>query len=396
MASKERERSRSRERSETGSDVSPVEPQPVADGAAAKLDFSRFEEPLRSYAIALRDALIRGQDAFEQHVSRAKRPPSGIGDAEYFGDPAVYGLLRHGERGLDALYSLATEDGWQAAWTARRVLLMASFGQAQRVIDHLELTVRYLDDSDYERLLTDVRTTFACEGFAKRARGLVQRIVRRAFGLGKHDEVVWLLTTARVGIDDDEKAATAWIIDLISEATLRVNLEACEKFEALVGKGDPERVYQEFLEQHPAMIDPMASEVVPRQALAEVWKSDFVIRRLDGEYTFVEIEKPQDVLFTAYPQPAEPLSHAMGQLLNWFIWVEDNIAYARTHGFPGITAPRGVIVIGRDAALNAEQRRQLQMLNACLGPRVTILTYDDVLRLARNLVRNLVSDSSVV
>lgn len=151
----------------------------------------------------------------------------------------------------------------------------------------------------------------------------------------------------------------------------------------------PERNYQEFFEEHPALIDPLASGVVDRQNLGEMWRSDFVIRRLDDEYIFVEIERPQDAPFTGYPHPSGRLSHAIGQILNWFVWVEDNVAYAHSHGFPGIHMPKGVVVIGKREDLTGAQARSLKAFNDLLYPRIRIDTYDDVLHNARNVLRNL-------
>jgi hypothetical protein len=85
------------------------------------------------------------------------------------------------------------------------------------------------------------------------------------------------------------------------------------------------------------------------------------------------------------------LSHAIGQVTNWFIWVEDNIAYAQSHGFPGILNPRGIIVIGRRKDLTPSQTRMLSELNDLLNPRVQVVTYDDVIQSALNVLKNLTS-----
>jgi hypothetical protein len=179
------------------------------------------------------------------------------------------------------------------------------------------------------------------------------------------------------------------LLELTRDAKLQLHDLICGNLERLIAQDLPERVFQGFLETHPTVLDPAACEVVPRQNLAELWRTDFVVRRLDDRYIFVEVEKPQDRLFTQYPQPSTALSHALGQVLSWFTWVEDNIAYAHAHGFPGTHAPQGIIVIGRKNDMNADQLRMLKMLNDILAPRIVVLTYDDVLENARNVVRNL-------
>jgi hypothetical protein len=177
----------------------------------------------------------------------------------------------------------------------------------------------------------------------------------------------------------------------MATATLQVSDELCNEAADLVAKDLNEAEYQRFFEKHPALLDPLAATIVPRQVLAEIWRTDFVIRRFDDQYVFVELEKPRDALFTTYPQPSASLSHALGQVFSWFAWVEDNIAYASTHGFPNIHAPRGLIVIGRDRDVNADQRRMLRLMNDLLNHRILIWTYDEVIRNAKNVVRNLTS-----
>ena len=164
-----------------------------------------------------------------------------------------------------------------------------------------------------------------------------------------------------------------------------------DEAEDLIRQNLLERPYQEFFEKNPSLLDPLASTVVPRQALADLWKTDFVIKRFDEQYLFVELEKPRDVLFTDYPQPSPALAHALGQVLSWFAWVDDNVDYAQKHGFPQIHKPRGLIVIGRDASLSNEQRRMLRTINDLVDHRIQIQTFDEVVRNARNVVRNLTS-----
>jgi hypothetical protein len=176
---------------------------------------------------------------------------------------------------------------------------------------------------------------------------------------------------------------------MVARSTLAITDEICDDLEELVSQGLDERTYQGYLKKHPALLDPLATSIVEGQNLGGRWRSDFVIRRLDDEYVFVEIEKPQDKPFTNYPHPSQCLSHALGQILNWLVWVEDNIAYAQSHGLPRIHQPRGVVVIGRSKNVREAQLRMLRLLNDTLTPRIRILTYDEVILNARNVVRNL-------
>ena len=174
-----------------------------------------------------------------------------------------------------------------------------------------------------------------------------------------------------------ESPETTLVSEIMATATLSISDEICNEAEDLVRQDLLEKVYQDFFEQHPALLDPLASSVVPRQNLADLWKTDFVVKRFDDQYLFVELEKPRDSLFSNYPQPSCAFSHALGQVMSWFAWIDDNTEYAQKHGFPNIHRPRGLIVIGRDYALNDEQRRMLRMMNELMDHRIQIWTYDN-------------------
>jgi Domain of unknown function (DUF4263) len=191
------------------------------------------------------------------------------------------------------------------------------------------------------------------------------------------------------GDDAKFEAVARLVARLIAKNTLAIDDESCAELQRLIESDLEERVYQQFLTLHPAMLDPLAASVAPLQVLGEKWKTDFVIRRLDDQYVFVEIEKPKDEIFSNYPHPTMALSHALGQVLNWFAWLEDHSAYARENGFPGIHAPLGLVVIGRDRDLSAQQSRILRTLNDTLYPRIAVRTFDEVLRGARLVLENM-------
>src|SRR5690348_9871639 len=86
------------------------------------------------------------------------------------------------------------------------------------------------------------------------------------------------------------------ISEILATATLSISDELCADAENMIKQDLDERHYQRFFEDHPVLLDPLAASIVPRQALAEMWKTDFVIRRFDDQYVFVELEKPRDNL----------------------------------------------------------------------------------------------------
>jgi hypothetical protein len=343
-----------------------------------KLELSRWSDSDRRFVEDLRAVLSRGAiDDLPHHVALALAAPSGVYDDWYLSDPSVYSLLRYGSPGVSALHELA--EGKERL-VAVRTLLDAAVGNEKNVVGRLWFTQAYLDDSDFARLVNDVTETVNNAELRREARRLLFAVVQNAV----HKDDTFFFLSAFM-----DSEGQSLILELGRDAKLQLHDGICGDLERLISKGLPEKAFQEFLEAHPTVLDPGASEVVPRQNLGELWKTDFVVRRLDDRYIFVEIEKPQDRLFTRYPQPSTALSHAVGQVLSWFTSVEDNISYAHAHGFPGIHAPQGIVVIGRKKDMNAEQLRMLRTLNDILAPRVEVLTYDDVLDNARNIVRNL-------
>jgi hypothetical protein len=191
--------------------------------------------------------------------------------------------------------------------------------------------------------------------------------------------------------DAGQTSVTQLIANSIAKSTLAITSSMLTEFETLIAEDHNEGRYQAFLADHPAILDPLAARVIPLQVMGEDWKSDFVLQRLDGHYMLVEIEKPRDHPLTTYPHPSAALSHALGQVLNWFVWLEDNIAYAQSHGFPEIHMPTAMVVIGRDRDLSLSQRRVLRALNDSLSPRIVVRTYDDIVQSARTVLHNLTS-----
>jgi len=308
---------------------------------------------------------------------------------------SIFALPAYGAEGLNVLYELATmplpHRSRSALLYAPEVLLHVTLNR--NISSRIEDLYPYLENASYTSLVQDICNTHASPELQREARRQLSRIIYSFTSQPSDRHIVGYIISSIVGFIfvNDEQSASAinLMLEIVVQGTLNISDTLCHQLEVLIGSNFPERKYQEFFEKCPAFIDPLASSIVERQHMGEMWRSDFVIRRLDDQYIFVEIEKPQDSPFTSYPHPSAALSHALGQVLNWFVWVEDNIAYAQSHGFPGIHSPRGVVVIGRNSDLTPNQLRLLKTLNDNLHPRIHIQTYDDVLVNARNIIRNL-------
>jgi hypothetical protein len=110
-----------------------------------------------------------------------------------------------------------------------------------------------------------------------------------------------------------------------------------------------------------------------------------------SEYTLLGEKEDADGARRSLEAAGFHPAHAIAQVLSWFAWVEDNISYALSHGYPNIHSPKGLIILGRSSELGTAQHRLLRQLNDLLYPRIRISTFDDVIANARNVLKNLTS-----
>ncbi len=172
-----------------------------------------------------------------------------------------------------------------------------------------------------------------------------------------------------------------------ADASIAMTATLLERFADLIRSELPEADYQLFLEQHPVLLDPLAADVLPTAPLGLEHRTDFVLRRHDGRYVVVEIEKPQDPLLTRRYDIAAPLTHALGQVLDFQHWIADNAAYAQ-RSFPGVATPSGLVVMGRRDRLDGRARAKLSAWQTN-NRHVELATYDDLLRRGDALLRSL-------
>ena len=368
-----------------------------------RLDFSTWPEQARRYALSLVEILNNDvqRARLSEYTSILKQPvpqstdPDQDEEIRTLRRGSIFALPAYGAEGLNVLYQLVTlprpHRSRSALYYGSQALLHVTLNRD--ISFHIENLYPYLEETSYTSLVQDIYNTHKNLELQREARHQLSRIIYSFTSEPSDRHVVGYIISAIAGLifigDSRTVSALNLMLEIVVQGTLNISDTLCYQLEVLIGSNFPERKYQEFFEKCPAFIDPLASSIVERQHMGEMWRSDFVIRRLDDQYIFVEIEKPQDSPFTSYPHPSAALSHALGQVLNWFIWVEDNIAYAQSHGFPGIHSPRGVVVIGRNSDLTPNQLRLLKTLNDNLHPRIHIQTYDDVLVNARNIIRNL-------
>lgn len=160
-----------------------------------------------------------------------------------------------------------------------------------------------------------------------------------------------------------------------------------EEFERLVEGELREEDYQQFLAAHPIFIDPQARKVKSKERLGLEKTTDYAICRSDDEWILVEIEKPQDRIFTKKDDFTAEFIHAFGQVLDFQEWVDTHAEYAR-HLMPVISSPKGILIIGRRNALSSQQEAKLKRW--CINSQfVEVFTYDNVIQRTKNLNTNI-------
>jgi hypothetical protein len=177
------------------------------------------------------------------------------------------------------------------------------------------------------------------------------------------------------------------LMRVFAESSIVLTQRLIDEFKDLINTNEAEKEYQRFLEQHPVFLDPLAAEIYPQASLGLEYVTDFVLRRHDDRYTVVEIEKPQDRIFTLSNDFTSQFSHAIGQVLDFQGWIADNVAYAQRR-LPFIENPRGLLVMGRWSNLTDLQKAKLRRWSTN-SRHLDIVTYDELLTRAGHLYRSL-------
>lgn len=174
------------------------------------------------------------------------------------------------------------------------------------------------------------------------------------------------------------------ILEVFTYGSINISQHHIDEFESLISSKQKEEVYQQFLKDHPVFIDPLASEIIPKQKMGIELITDFVTRRYDNKYILVEIEKPHDKMFTENGNFSAKFTHAFGQVLDFQQWVDSNAEYARKH-MPDISSPRGLLVMGLRKDISKENQQKLHRFTIN-SIHIDVLTFDDLLENARNLL----------
>lgn len=177
---------------------------------------------------------------------------------------------------------------------------------------------------------------------------------------------------------------------LHSVSTLLTTLQmGIDQLEVLLSEDKRnENLIQKCLTDNPILFGTDYAKLVPKQKLGSEFEMDYALQRYSGEYDLVEIESSNLQIYTKGGNPSQYLVHAEQQVIDWLHWIERNNSYAREN-LPELISPVGYIIIGRSKNLKDEDRQKLRRRNSIYRGQIVVLTYDDLIVKAKNLLAQL-------
>jgi hypothetical protein len=149
--------------------------------------------------------------------------------------------------------------------------------------------------------------------------------------------------------------------------------------------------YKLPLKENPWIFGPYYVDVWAEEEIV-LGINDFLLKRVDGLFDFVEVKKPIPKLFVDKGKRGKwgmELKNAVSQVMH-YLTEYDKLDMAKSYidkyyrGIDttkeGVFLPSGIILIGRR---NEDETQLLQIHNAHLN-RITIITYDDLIDCAKN------------
>jgi hypothetical protein len=147
---------------------------------------------------------------------------------------------------------------------------------------------------------------------------------------------------------------------------------------------EEESKYQELLEQHPWMLGQTYSKVVRHQAFDDRAIPDFTaVRCYDDCHDIIELKHPFISLFKGSGEFAAGFNDAWNQAERYVTFTMRNRVYLLQEKKLRFEDPRCFLICGQD--LSAEELANIREKTS-LSPAIEVLSYDQLLRIARYVV----------
>ena len=186
-----------------------------------------------------------------------------------------------------------------------------------------------------------------------------------------------------------DKGSISNLNQALALRSIAVSSKILESYDNLLaGTGDDESVFQRFFEDNPLMLDPRAFQVWTQPDLHGKLRPDFIIRTYDNNYVIVEIETPAKLLVTRQHQLGADTTHAISQVLQYQEYLRTHLTSA-LEAFPGLTLPAGLVIIGCESSLDAEQKAVLRAENQSRQD-ISIVGFDTLAETAKAVTGNVI------
>lgn len=295
-------------------------------------------------------------------------------------EPAAYALIRWGEQGLEAL----VESAQRISTSKNRsitIRILASLAAGERVP---QIGGAIKDNILIELILGSVSDW---TGISKKAHNLLHSFV---LSFENEEELCSTVGSEISSSYYNGLAETKELFAAMATRLIAVSKPVLSEYLNLINlyPSDEPR-FQQFFEDHPQLLDPMAMEVWPQPNLHGSRFPDFVVRRKDDTYLVIEIECPSKLLITSSNQLSADATHAAMQAIDYASFMVERYPEIQNH-FTNFRAPDCLVVIGTESALSPDQRRILNLENQCRHG-VNIVGFDWIFKRADAVASNTVN-----
>lgn len=309
----------------------------------------------------------------------------------YLAAPAMAFLPAWGERGIDALVSLAFNPDKKFKTQARAIETLLAFS-VDKFPDSSDISFLPSGWNEIEKYTLSPQLKDYCSKQLREQLLICLSDPERKRLLFYNLGMMGMTS----GFKDGDDLKFDHLLNLTVDSHLVLNKEIINAFERLL-YSEPKREedLQKYLTANPILLDPFVSIIYTKQELGSDFITDFIVRRMNDQYVLVEIENSTDLLFTQNGSFSSALNAAIGQVRDFQAWVSENISYAQKK-LPNIKYPEGLVVIGRKIKLAEIEIKRLTEENFSRRGHIKIITYDDLLEQAKNVHRNLIERPEIL
>jgi hypothetical protein len=181
-----------------------------------------------------------------------------------------------------------------------------------------------------------------------------------------------------------------YLARFIPRIPISLLMESIDYYNQLVHKKElTEEEVLKFLLNHPFMLSLDIEQLLYKPKLSEKYIPDFIIKTSKKKFLVVEVEHPQDRLFTKQMDETKELRKARTQMEEYLSFIRNNILYLRLkHPELSVENLQGLIVIGLDSTLTEEEKRRLSQLNYTLKD-YQVKTFDELAEVLVTFLKNL-------